>query len=142
MILSKRGVKTTSHGSGDRIITSFLTEMDGILSKDSLNIFIIAVTSHIEDVDPAVIRPGRLDIHIKIPMPDLAARRSILRQTIAKMPSDLDETEINEIANTLKQYSSGDLVNICREAAMNAIRSGRSTISATDFIHETTRSKI
>jgi transitional endoplasmic reticulum ATPase len=134
MILSKRGTRNTSHGSGDRIITSFLTEMDGILSKDSLeNVFIIAVTSRIVDVDPAVIRPGRLDIHIRIPLPDLNSRRSILKQTLEVMPSELNESDVNEIADSLENYSSGDLVNLCREAAMNAIRDGKSLVTRNNF---------
>ncbi|KAJ3306102.1 hypothetical protein HDV03_000336 [Kappamyces sp. JEL0829] len=131
-LVSRRGADTSSEGSGDRITTSFLTEMDGIFSKGSLSrVFIVAVTNDIRSIDPAVLRAGRLDIHVKVPKPDQDSRTEILTRTLAKMPHDLTSEQLSLLALRTDGASSGDLVNLCREAAMAAIRSNQTKVTLT-----------
>lgn len=122
-MLPKRGNNSTSEGSGDRIVTSFLTEMDGIFSNShQQGVFIIAVSSHKDSIDPAILRPGRLDIHVQLTLPDLLARRQILEGALKEMPNDLADSDFENLARQTDGKSSGDLINMCREAAMGCIR--------------------
>ncbi|KAI8892694.1 P-loop containing nucleoside triphosphate hydrolase protein [Globomyces pollinis-pini] len=132
MMVSKRdGTSQTSQGSSNRIVTSFLTEMDGIFTDSSkLGVFIVAITNRIEQVDPAIIRPGRLDIHLHIPLPNTKSRKQILVETLKHMPNMLEESMIDEIVYKTEGYCSGDLINICREAAMISIRQNLECIQA------------
>jgi transitional endoplasmic reticulum ATPase len=90
-IMAKRGTSSSSEGSGDRIVTSFLTEMDGIFTKghSGSSIFIVAITSNILSIDEAVLRPGRLDIHVRVPFPDSNSRLEILNGILSGMPHAL-----------------------------------------------------
>lgn len=135
MIVPKRGSSQTSEGGGDRITASFLTEMDGVFEKMAKsNVFIIAVTSNYDLVDPAIIRAGRLDVHISMSLPSFDSRISIITETLKKMPNQLSELDLKRLAEMTGNTSSGDIVNLCREAAMNAIRCSRLHIEKSDFI--------
>ena len=71
-------------GASDRVINQVLTEMDGMGSKK--NVFIIGATNRPDIIDPAVMRPGRLDQLIYIPLPDEASRLSIFKANLRKSP--------------------------------------------------------
>merc|ERR1711912_123955 len=71
-------------GAGDRVMNQLLTEMDGMGAKK--NVFIIGATNRPDIIGPALMRPGRLDQLIYIPMPDLPSRKSILKATLRKSP--------------------------------------------------------
>merc|ERR1712146_57601 len=71
-------------GAGDRVMNQLLTEMDGVGAKK--NVFIIGATNRPDIIDTALMRPGRLDQLIYIPMPDLESRLSILRSVLRKTP--------------------------------------------------------
>ena len=71
-------------GAADRVINQILTEMDGMGSKK--NVFIIGATNRPDIIDPAILRPGRLDQLIYIPLPDDGSRRSILKANLRKTP--------------------------------------------------------
>ena len=133
MILAHRGGNTTTHGSDDRIITCFLTEMDGIYSSPIEHVFIIGVTREKHRLDPAVIRPGRLDIHLEIQLPDQESRWKILQGTLSKMPHHLNEQEQKEIVNRLQGCSTSEIINHCREAAIACIRRKGQVIVMGDF---------
>merc|ERR1719277_1631195 len=77
-------------GAADRVINQILTEIDGVGSKK--NVFVIGATNRPDIIDPALMRPGRLDQLMYIPVPDPAARASILKATLKKSPisSDVD----------------------------------------------------
>merc|ERR1711968_139194 len=75
-------------GAGDRVMNQLLTEMDGMGSKK--NVFIIGATNRPDIIDTALMRPGRLDQLIYIPMPDLESRKSILRAALRKSPVSPD----------------------------------------------------
>lgn len=71
-------------GAADRVINQILTEMDGMSSKK--NVFIIGATNRPDIIDPAILRPGRLDQLIYIPLPDEKSRISILKANLRKSP--------------------------------------------------------
>jgi len=71
-------------GAADRVINQILTEMDGMTSKK--NVFIIGATNRPDIIDPAILRPGRLDQLIYIPLPDEKSRMSILKANLRKSP--------------------------------------------------------
>jgi SpoVK/Ycf46/Vps4 family AAA+-type ATPase len=134
MLLSRRGTNSSSQGSSDRIVTTFLTEMDGIFtSAKQTNVFIIATSSNLDEIDPAITRPGRIDIHVHIPLPEFHQRIEILNKMLENMPNSLTEADINNLALQTAGSTSGDIVNMCREAAMNCIRTGSDTITIQNF---------
>jgi transitional endoplasmic reticulum ATPase len=106
-------------GAGDRVINQILTEMDGMGAKK--NVFIIGATNRPDIIDPAVMRPGRLDQLIYIPLPDEKSRLSILRATLRKSPIAGD-VDINFLAQETRGFSGADLTEICQRSAKLAIR--------------------
>lgn len=106
-------------GAGDRVMNQLLTEMDGVGAKKS--IFIIGATNRPDILDPAIMRPGRLDQLLFIPMPDLVSRASILRATLRKSPISPD-VDLEFLARHTEKFSGADLTEICQRAAKLAIR--------------------
>jgi transitional endoplasmic reticulum ATPase len=106
-------------GAGDRVINQILTEMDGMGAKKS--VFIIGATNRPDIIDPAVLRPGRLDQLIYIPLPDEGSRINILKSVTRKSPVS-PEVDYNYLARTLHGFSGADITEICQRAAKMAIR--------------------
>ncbi len=103
----------------DRIINQFLTELDGIDKKG--RVLVIGATNRPELLDPAIIRPGRFDRLVYIPTPNVEARRKILEVHTRGMPL-ADNVDLDAIAKETNYYVGADLENLCREAAMLALR--------------------
>lgn len=106
-------------GAADRVINQLLTEMDGMNSKK--NIFIIGATNRPDQIDSALLRPGRLDQLIYIPLPDEPGRVSILKAALKKSPVAAD-VDLNFLARNTHGFSGADLTEICQRAAKLAIR--------------------
>lgn len=106
-------------GAGDRVLNQILTEMDGMNAKK--NVFVIGATNRPDQIDPALLRPGRLDQLIYIPLPDENSRLSILKATLRKSPVAPD-VDLNVIAKHTQGFSGADLAEICQRAAKLAIR--------------------
>lgn len=106
-------------GASDRVINQVLTEMDGMNQKK--NVFIIGATNRPDVIDPAVLRPGRLDQLIYIPLPDEASRLSILKANLRKSPIAPD-VDLGFLASKTHGFSGADLTEICQRAAKLAIR--------------------
>ena len=106
-------------GAGDRVLNQILTEMDGMNAKK--NVFIIGATNRPDQIDPALLRPGRLDQLIYIPLPDEPSRLSILKATLRKSPI-APEVDLNFLAKNTHGFSGADLTEICQRAAKLAIR--------------------
>jgi len=106
-------------GAGDRVINQILTEMDGMGAKKS--VFIIGATNRPDIIDPAVLRPGRLDQLIYIPLPDEGSRTNILKSVLRKSPIAPD-VDLGFLAKTTHGFSGADLTEICQRAAKMAIR--------------------
>ncbi|EAR87202.2 transitional endoplasmic reticulum ATPase, putative (macronuclear) [Tetrahymena thermophila SB210] len=106
-------------GAGDRVINQLLTEMDGVNAKK--NIFFIGATNRPEILDEAIIRPGRLDQLIYIPLPDQPSRYGILKANLRKTPIAKD-VDLNFIASITDGFSGADITEICQKAAKSAVR--------------------
>merc|ERR1719161_2326639 len=114
-LLVHLGVENVVH----RVINQILTEMDGMNAKKS--VFIIGATNRPDIIDPAVLRPGRLDQLIYIPLPDEGSRFNILKSCLRKSPLSPD-VDLGFIAKMTPGYSGADLTEICQRAAKLAIR--------------------
>merc|ERR1711871_1792729 len=106
-------------GAGDRIMNQLLTEIDGVGAKK--NVFFVGATNRPELLDEALLRPGRLDQLIYIPLPDLPARQGILESTLRKSPI-APNVPIPFIAQKTEGFSGADLAEFCQRAAKAAIR--------------------
>lgn len=106
-------------GAGDRVMNQLLTEMDGVGAKK--NLFFIGATNRPEILDEALLRPGRLDQLIYIPLPDLPSRIGILKANLKKTPIAPD-IELNFLASLTDGFSGADLMEICQRASKAAVR--------------------
>ncbi|GAX12445.1 hypothetical protein FisN_2Hh279 [Fistulifera solaris] len=108
-----------SSEAGDRVINQILTEIDGVGARK--NVFVIGATNRPDILDPAVIRPGRLDQLIYIPLPDLKSRIAIFKAQLRKAPLD-PEVDIEVLARSTHGFSGADISEICTTASKLAIR--------------------
>ncbi len=116
-------------GVGERLLSQLLTEMeDGGASR----VVVLGISNRPDLIDPSLIRPGRLDLIIFVPPPDEKGRFEIIRLLTKQMPLSGD-TDLKEIAVATKGYSGADLVAVCREAAVNAMRNNSPKITSADF---------
>jgi transitional endoplasmic reticulum ATPase len=107
-------------GAGDRVMNQLLTEMDGVTEQKL--VFFIGATNRPDIIDPAMLRPGRLDSLIYIGLPDFEARISIFKAAMRKSPVD-PEVEWEEFADLTAGFSGADISSVCTAAARTAIRS-------------------
>jgi len=106
-------------GAGDRVINQLLTEMDGMEAKKT--VFIIGATNRPDIIDPALMRPGRLDQLIYIPLPDQGSRIAVFKAVLRKSPIAAD-VDLEHLAGTLEGFSGADCTEICQRACKLAIR--------------------
>nr|CDS29022.1 transitional endoplasmic reticulum atpase [Hymenolepis microstoma] len=106
-------------GAADRVINQLLTEMDGMSSKK--NVFIIGATNRPDIIDGAILRPGRLDQLIYIPLPDEKSRIAIFQANLRRSPVAKD-VDIKYLAKCTNGFSGADLTEICQRACKQAIR--------------------
>merc|ERR1739845_234249 len=106
-------------GAADRVMNQLLTEMDGVGAKK--NVFIVGATNRPDIIDTALMRPGRLDQLIYIPMPDFDSRLGILRATLRKSPISKD-VDLSYMSAQTDKFTGADLVEICQTACKLAIR--------------------
>lgn len=108
-----------SSEAGDRVINQILTEIDGVGARK--NVFVIGATNRPDILDPAVIRPGRLDQLIYIPLPDFKSRLAIFQASLRKAPLD-PEVDMEVLARSTHGFSGADISEICTTASKLAIR--------------------
>lgn len=112
-----------AHSITDSIVNQMLAEMDGIESLE--NVFVMAATNRLDIVDPALLRPGRFDYLIEVPLPDENARKEIFKIYLNKM--SLEDMDIDSLTTNLARmtegYSGSHIMSICREAGLYALRS-------------------
>ena len=106
-------------GAGDRVLNQLLTEMDGAGSKK--NLFFIGATNRPEILDEALIRPGRLDQLIYIPLPDQIARLGIIKAVLRKSPV-APNVSMDFLASQCEGFSGADMTELCQRATKAAIR--------------------
>ncbi|KAL9540668.1 hypothetical protein MBANPS3_009552 [Mucor bainieri] len=128
------GKRNMGHGgsSGDsvqeRVLSTLLNEMDGVESADS--VLVVGATNRPDMLDAALMRPGRFDQAVYVPPPDEAARVEILKIHTKQMPLSSD-VDLLAIAARTNYYTGADLQNVCREAAMEALRSTNTAANVT-----------
>ena len=124
------------HGNaGMRLLTTLLTEIDGLDSGRVEGVVLLAATNRPWDIDPALMRPGRIDVHCFVPPPDEKGRRDILHVATKAMPVDDASDLLCEVSRRTDLYTGAELVAVCREAAMHAMRRGADAITMHDFEH-------
>jgi len=106
-------------GAGDRVMNQLLTEMDGVTAQKM--VFFLGATNRPDIIDPALMRPGRLDSLIYIGLPDFDARVSVFKASLRKSPVD-PEVDFEELADKTEGFSGADISGICKAAAKTAIR--------------------
>ncbi|KAM7418850.1 hypothetical protein PAMA_016124 [Pampus argenteus] len=116
---SRGGGAGDAGGAADRVINQILTEMDGM--SDKKNVFIIGATNRPDIIDAAILRPGRLDQLIYIPLPDKGSRTAILRANLRKSPVARD-VDLEYLSGITEGFSGADLTEICQRACKLAIR--------------------
>lgn len=106
-------------GAADRVLNQLLTEMDGMTAKKT--VFIIGATNRPDIIDPALLRPGRLDQLIYIPLPDESSRLQIFKACLRKSPVGKD-VNLTALARYTHGFSGADITEICQRACKYAIR--------------------
>ncbi|CAM9665337.1 unnamed protein product [Chrysoparadoxa australica] len=107
-----------SAGATERVLTQLLTELDGV--QPLKRVITVAATNRPDIIDPALLRPGRLDRLVYVPPPDLESRTEILRITLNRMPHD-KTMDLLSLAQMTEGYSGAEVTALCQEAAMIAI---------------------
>jgi len=114
----------------EQTLNQLLTEMDGFDSRKG--VVLLAATNRPESLDPALLRPGRFDRRIPVELPDLAGRTAILKVHAAKVAME-PGVDLEAIARATAGASGADLANIINEAALRAVRLGRSRVTQEDL---------
>ncbi|AQL41355.1 AAA family ATPase [Halorientalis sp. IM1011] len=103
----------------ERVVSQLLTELDGL--TDNPNLVVLAATNRRDALDPALLRPGRLEEHVEVPNPDADARREILAVHTDEKPIG-EDVSLVDLAGETEGYSGADLDALVRDASMRAIR--------------------
>jgi transitional endoplasmic reticulum ATPase len=137
--LAPRRGQSGDSGVSDRVVAALLTELDGV--EPLRDVVVLGATNRPDLVDPALLRPGRLERLVYVPPPDAEARADILRATAKNTPlaSDVD---IEAIASSLEGYSAADCAALIREAALTAMRESLDAAEVTAAHLDTAKSAV
>ena len=124
-----RGKTGDGGGVMDRVVSALLTELDRLQSSQ---VTVIAATNRPDLVDPALLRPGRLDRKIEFPLPDRRQKRLIFSTITTKMNLS-DEVDLEDYVARPDRISGADINAICQEAGMHAVRENRYIVLPKDF---------
>ena len=113
-----------------RILLELLNQMDGF--DQTTNVKVIMATNRADTLDPALLRPGRLDRKIEFPNPDRRQKRLVFAACTAKMNLS-EEVDLEDYVNRPEKISAADIASICQEAGMQAVRRNRYVILSRDF---------
>jgi 26S proteasome regulatory subunit T3 len=113
-----------------RILIELLNQMDGF--DQTTNVKVIMSTNRHDTLDPALLRPGRLDRKIEFPHPDRRQKRLIFQVCTAKMNLH-EEVDLEDFVNRPEKLSAAVVASICQEAGLQAVRANRYVIMAKDF---------
>jgi cell division protease FtsH len=128
-VAKKRGTVLHS-GAGEQTLNQILVEMDGL--EERTNVIILAATNRPDVLDPAILRPGRFDRTVHVPMPDFKGRRDILK-VHSKNKKFTEDVDLEAIAKKTIGYSGADLENLLNEAAIMAALDNRKIINQQDL---------
>ena len=125
------------HDEREQTLNQLLVEMDGFEGNEG--VIVIAATNRPDVLDPALLRPGRFDRQVVVPLPDVRGREQILKVHMRKVPLS-DDVIPSVIARGTPGFSGADLANLVNEAALFAARANRRTVSMAEF--ESAKDKI
>lgn len=114
----ERGSSSGAGNVADRVLAQLLTEMDGV--QQLKDVTILAATNRPDRIDKALMRPGRIDRLIYVPLPDGATRREIFKLQFHSMPIS-NEVDLDELVLQTDTYSGAEIIAVCREAALLAL---------------------
>ena len=126
----KRDNQLSSNDEREQTLNQLLTEMDGFEGNNG--VIILAATNRPESLDPALTRPGRFDRRVPVELPDLKGREDILK-VHAKKIKVADDVNFHTIARMASGASGAELANIINEAALRAVRNGRTVVCEADL---------
>ncbi len=129
-IASTRGSDDSDSMVTERVVDTLLTELDGL--QELKNVIVIGATNRPDILDPALLRPGRFDKIIEIPMPDPQTRYEIFKVHTKRMPL-AKNVSLEDFANQTEGYTGAEIENLVREAGMFAIRANRLEVTKQDF---------
>jgi cell division protease FtsH len=118
------------HDEREQTLNQLLVEMDGFESNDG--VILIAASNRPDVLDPALLRPGRFDRQVVVPLPDIRGREGILKVHTRKIPLS-DDVNVSVIARGTPGFSGAALANLVNEAALNAARYSRKVVAMSDF---------
>ena len=118
------------HDEREQTLNQLLVEMDGFESNEG--VILIAATNRPDVLDPALLRPGRFDRRVVVPLPDVRGREEILRVHTRKIPL-ADDVDLSVLARGTPGFSGAELSNMVNEAALNAARNNRKAVLMYDF---------
>ena len=118
------------HDEREQTLNQLLVEMDGFEGSDG--VIVIAATNRPDVLDPALLRPGRFDRQVHVPLPDIRGREQILKVHMKKVPID-EDVDANIIARGTPGFSGADLANLVNEAALFAARASRKNVTMEQF---------
>ncbi len=118
------------HDEREQTLNQLLVEMDGFEGNEG--VIVIAATNRPDVLDPALLRPGRFDRQVVVPLPDVRGREQILRVHMRKVPL-ADDVKPSIIARGTPGFSGADLANLVNEAALFAARANRRTVTMDEF---------
>lgn len=123
-VVGKRGTNASDGGDGgtrvqERVLSTLLNEMDGI--EQTRSVVVVGATNRVDRIDDALLRPGRFDYVVEVPLPDVSTRRAILQVYARRMPL-APEVDLDALAAATEGYSGAQLEALCNEAAMQALR--------------------
>ncbi|SFS56668.1 transitional endoplasmic reticulum ATPase [Saccharopolyspora flava] len=127
--LAPRRGQSSDSGVADRVVAALLTELDGV--EPMRDVVVLAATNRPELIDPALLRPGRLERLVYVPPPDADARQAILAAAAKNTPL-ADDVDLAELAATLDGYSAADCTALVREAALTAMRESLTAAEVTN----------
>jgi len=128
--LAPRRGQSADSGVGDRVVASLLTELDGV--EPLRDVVVLGATNRPDLIDPALLRPGRLERLVFVPPPDAEARKAILQASGKSVPL-AEDVDLDALADDLDGYSAADCAALLREAALTALRR---SMDATDVTAE------
>jgi len=128
------GAQRSGHGFNreqDQTLNQLLVELDGFEGAEQ--VVVMGASNRIQDLDPALLRPGRFDRQLLVPPPDLSGREAILRVHTRGKPLNIDDVDLGTVARQTSGLTGAELANICNEAAISAGRRSDLTINQADF---------
>jgi len=129
-IAGERGQHSGDSGVGERVVSQLLTELDGL--EELEDVVVIATTNRPDLIDQALIRPGRLDRHVHVPVPDEEGRRKIFQVHTEHKPL-ADDVDLDRLARRTEGYVGADIEAVCREASMAASREFITSVDPEDI---------